>query len=331
MRPRWAVLTVAALLALPATALTAFPGDNGRIAFDSFRHGPDVDIWTINPDGSDALNLTADSAVDDFAAEWAPDGERIVFLRNADPADPGFTQVEIWVMRADGSGQRQLTDNAVQDDQPSWSPSGRRIVFQRDPDGPEGPDDGELRVMRADGAGERQLTNNAVEDNEPVWSPTGRRIAFSRDSDPDPEAADFEVFDIRPNGSGTRQLTDAEGFEGGPDYSPDGKQIAFDSERDGDPDVFVMERDGDDPKQLTGEDPAESAVDILAAYSPDGRFIAFSTNRDSTPTAENFEIYVMRADGNEETNRTNDPAFEIEPDWQPLDDDDDDDDRDDDD
>jgi hypothetical protein len=66
------VLTVAALLALPATALTAFPGDNGRIAFDSLRDGPDVDIWTINPDGSDPLNLTADSAVDDFAAEWSP-------------------------------------------------------------------------------------------------------------------------------------------------------------------------------------------------------------------------------------------------------------------
>ena len=185
--------------------------------------------------------------------------------------------------------------------------------------------------MRADGSAERQLTDNAVEDNEPVWSPTGRRIAFSRDSDPDPDAADFEAFDMRPNGSGARQLTDADGFDGGPDYSPDGKQIAFDSERDGDPDVFVMERNGDDPRQLTGEDPAENAVDILAAYSPDGRFIAFSTNRDSTPTAENFEIYVMRADGSEETNRTNNPAFEIEPDWQPLDDDDDDDEGDDDD
>jgi Tol biopolymer transport system component len=324
MKPLLAVLTVAALLALPATALTAFPGDNGRIAFDSFRDGPDVDIWTINPDGSEPLNFTADSALDDFAAEWSPDGERIVFLRNADPSGD-VKATEIWVMRADGSGQMQITDNAVQDDSPSWSPSGRRIVFQRDPDGDEGPDDGELWVMRADGSGERQLTDNAVDDNDPVWSPKGRRIAFHRDSDPDPEAADFEVFDMRPNGSGARQLTDADGFDGSPDYSPDGKQIAFDSERDGDPDVFVMERDGDDPRQLTGEDPAESAVDILAAYSPDGRFIAFSTNRDSTPTAENFEIYVMRADGSEETNRTNNPAFEIGPDWQPLDDDDDDD------
>jgi Tol biopolymer transport system component len=317
MRPLLVALMVAALLAFPATALAAFPGDNGRIAFDSFRDGPDVDIWTINPDGGDPLNLTADSTVEDFAAEWSPDGERIVFLRNEDPSGDS-TATEIWVMRADGSGETQLTDNAVQEDFPAWSPNGRRIVFQRDPDGFEGPDDGELWVMRADGSRQTPLTDNAVEDNEPVWAPKRHRIAFSRDSDPDPEAGDFEVFDMRANGGGERQLTDADGFDGGPNYSPDGKRIAFDSERDGDPDVFVMERDGDDPRQLTGEDPAESAVDILAAYSPDGLFIAFSTNRDSTATEENFEIYVMRADGSEETNLTNDPAFELGADWQPL-------------
>jgi Tol biopolymer transport system component len=303
---------------------------NGRIAFDSFRNGPDVDIWTMNPDGSDPLNLTAGSAAEDFAASWSPDGKRLVFLRApAGSESPNAT--EIWLMRADGSGQAQLTDNAVQDDWPSWSPSGRRIVFQRDPDG-EGPDDGELWVMRADGSGERQLTDNAVEDNEPAWSPNGRRIAFSRDSDPDPDAADFEIFDVRPDGSRARRLTDADGFDGGPDYSPDGRRIAFDSERDGDPDVFVMERDGDDPTQLTGEDPAEDAVDILTAYSPDGRFLAFETDRDSTAGVENVEVYVMRADGTEETNLTNDPAFDGSPDWQPLvDEDDDDDDGDDDD
>jgi Tol biopolymer transport system component len=134
------------------------------------------------------------------------------------------------------------------------------------------------------------------------------------------------VFDVRPDGSGERQLTDADGFDGGPNYSPDGKEIAFDSERDGDPDIFVMERDGDEPTQLTGEDPNESAVDILSAFSPDGRFIAFESNRESTGEAENVEVYVMRADGTDVANLTNDPAFDGSPDWQPLDDDDEDDD-----
>jgi Tol biopolymer transport system component len=330
MRALVAALTVVTLLAIPGVALTAFPGDNGRIAFDSDRDGPDPDIWTMNPDGSDPVNLTADSAGADFGAAWSPSGRRIAFARDTDGPE-GPDDFEIWLMRADGSWQTQITDNEEYDLEPAWSPSGRRIVFQRDPDG-DGPDDGEIWVMRADGSGERQLTDNAVEDNEPTWSPDGRRIAFHRDTDPAPapEAANFDVFDMRPDGSGVRQLTDAPGFDGGPNYSPDGRKIAFDSERDGDADIWVMRRNGDNPTQLTGEDPAENAGEILTAYSPDGRFISFSSDRDSTPASENSEIYVMRADGTEETNRSNHPAFDVNPDWQPLDDDDKDDGHDDD-
>jgi Tol biopolymer transport system component len=322
MRPLIAALTVVALLAVPGVALTAFPGENGRIAFDSDRDGPDADIWTINPDGSDPLNLTADSTGEDLLAAWSPDGERVAFTRDTDGLQ-GLEDSEIWLMRADGSRQKQITDNAEYDLEPAWSPSGRRIAFQRDPD-LDGPIDGEIWLMRADGSGERQLTDNEVEDNEPAWSPDGRRIAFHRDADPAPNAVNIEVYDMRPNGSGVRQLTDAPGFDGGPNYSPDGRKIAFDSERDGDPDIWVMRRNGDDPTQLTGEDPAEEAVEILTAYSPDGKFIAFSSTRDSADP-NIFEVYVMRSDGTDETNLTNNPANDINPDWQPLDDDDDDD------
>jgi Tol biopolymer transport system component len=299
----------------PGATPTASPGADGRIAFDSDRDGGDGDVWTIDPDGSDPLNLTADSDGDDFEAAWSPDGRRIVFVR--DPDKDGPDDFELWLMRADGSGRRQLTDNAAFDQEAEFSPSGRWIAFVRDTDGDAGPDDAEIWVMRADGSGQRQLTDNELFDGEPAWSPDGRRIVFHRGADPSPDAGEVDVFDMRPDGSGVRRLTNAPGYDGSPDYSPDGKTIVFDSERDGDSDVWVMRRNGKHPRQLTGHDLAENAVDILATFSPDGRFIAFQSTRDSTDPHV-FDLFLMRADGSGETVLTSSPGTDVGPDWQPL-------------
>jgi len=312
------VIATALALAVPAgPAWATYPPQNGRISFDSFRAGPDVDIWTMNPDGSAPRNLTAGSPAAEFAAAWSPDGRRIVFLRNPDPTADDARDTEIWVMRADGSGWRRVTRNAVQEDWPSWSPDGTHILFQRDPDGDQGPRDGELWLMRADGSGQRQLTDNRVDDTEPTFSPDGHRIAFSRDITLDPQAFESEIFDMRPDGRDVRRLTHSPGFDGGPSYSPDGRRIGFDSERDGDPDIYVMGRDGGRAIQLTGQNPAEHAQDILAAFSPDGRFIAFDSDR-AAPGTDDIEVFRMRSDGTRETNLTRNRALDAGAEWQPV-------------
>ena len=109
-----------------------FPGRNGRIAYSVgplFPQEPPApsQVFTINPDGSDRRQLT-DVPADKTAGSpaWSPDGSKIAYVSNV------RGELELWVMGADGSGQRPLgSDPGFAHYQPSWSPDGRRIVFSR--------------------------------------------------------------------------------------------------------------------------------------------------------------------------------------------------------
>jgi TolB protein len=321
-----AVICLGGLATGVSPALGAFPGDNGKIAFDSDRDGGDPDIWTMSPDGRDQINLTANSEAEDTSPSWRADGKKIAFMSDREtptnPTPPGFPgpDFEIFVMDPDGSNQSQITFNALDDEAPVWSPNGKRIVFQRDFDPVRGQLDFDIFTMRANGAHERNLTNSrGVQDFDPDWSPDGRRIAFTSERD-----GDGEIYTMRPNGSGVRQLTFNDQFDGDASWSPDARKIAFSSERDAVPEtpfqveIYTMRADGSDQTRLTFDD----LSDFLPAWSPDGRQIAFSSFRDVTPgTEDNAEIFTMRADGSNQVNRTNNLAFDAAPDWQPLDDD----------
>ena len=73
---------------------------------------------------------------------------------------------EIYIMNADGSGQRNLTNAAGEDEYLTWSPDGQRIAFETERDG-----NGEIYVMNADGSDLHRLTNNGAIDGDPSWSP----------------------------------------------------------------------------------------------------------------------------------------------------------------
>jgi Tol biopolymer transport system component len=317
-----AVISLGVLATGVSPALGAFPGDNGRIAFDSARDGGDADVWTMSPDGRDQVNLTANSEGEDFAASWRADGKQIAFMSNREtpnnPTPPGSPgpDFEIFVMDADGSNQKQITFNDVGDEFPAWSPDGKRIVFVRNFADFFQPDS-DIFTMRANGTHERRLTNSpGVNDFDPEWSPDGRRIAFASERD-----GDAEIYTMRPNGSGVRQLTFNDQFDGHPSWSPDARKIAFTSRRDVGPEtpfqleIYTMRADGRDQTRLTFDDLA----DEFPAWSPDGRQIAFTSFREFTTGLA--EVFTMRADGSEQVNRTNNPALDRTRDWQPLDDD----------
>ncbi len=107
--------------------------------------------------------------------------------------------MDIWVMNADGTRQRQLTPNGVDGFAPAWSPDGRRIAFIR----VDSAFNTEVYVMNANGKGEQNLTSDPALDFFPDWSPDGRRIAFSSN-----RSGAFAVYTMRPNLTDVRKLTD---------------------------------------------------------------------------------------------------------------------------
>ena len=98
----------------------------------------------------------------------SPDGEWIVF-HSSHPRE------DLYVVRSDGSGMRQLTRDDHKDRLPRWSPDGSRIAFYSNRSGRY-----EIWLVRPDGEGLEQLTHTSGPPTlNPVWSPDGRKIAFN--------------------------------------------------------------------------------------------------------------------------------------------------------
>ena len=93
-----------------------------------------------------------------------------------------------------------------------------------------------------------------------------------------------------------------------PAWSRDGRTIVFVSWRDGNGEVYAMNADGSEPRNLT----QHPATDVRPAWSPDGRRIVFVSRRDG-----NSEVYVMNADGSGKRNLTRDRASDDYPTWSP--------------
>lgn len=163
---------------------------NGRIVFTSVRDG-DMDIYSMNADGSDVTRLT-NRPGPDGGPFWSADGRQIVFRGR--PLGPGPeleeyrallkeglwrpTQLEIYVMDADGSNVRQVTRLGKASFAPFFHPDGKRIIFASNVHDPKGRDF-DLYMVNVDGTGLARLTYNDTFDGFPMFTKDGKRLVFA--------------------------------------------------------------------------------------------------------------------------------------------------------
>ena len=191
------------------TAEATLSPDGKTLVFTSLKDG-DLELYTMNVDGSNIRRLTTTPGYDG-GAFFSPDGKQIVY-RSWHPTGDDLrayqdllaqglvrpNRMEIWVMNADGSGQRQVTQLGGANFAPIFTPDGQQIIFSSNHKHPRSRNF-DLYLVNPDGSGLAQVTAHAEFDGFPMFSPDGRQLVWaSNRNPPSPGGTDIFLADWRP-------------------------------------------------------------------------------------------------------------------------------------
>jgi len=253
----------------------------------------------------------------DYEAAWSPDAQSIALISNRH----GGLKVHILdaTERGSGSTMHQITSGPDEDDSPAWSHDGKQIAFVSIHNAIS-----DIFVINADGGNQRQVTRDIGQNIHPMWSPDGLRILFNTTHYSEQEQGSDKALDdkrvigekrddsidlatIRPDGTDLKPTTHGGGFTYA-SFSPDGKMILHRRQHDQVSQIFLMNADGSNDRNLSGT----FSSDGWPSWSPDGQRIVFSRH-----TLNGFQIFVMNRDGSNVRQLTNAAGEFVNARWSP--------------
>lgn len=247
------------------------PSVPGTIVFVSNRDEGHGEIYSMRDDGSHVTRLTF-NAVPDAAPLLSPDGSKITFRRELNPANVFVMNVDgsnpvglspgeraewspdgsklalvadsLAVMNSDATGRHSFGVGASY---VTWSPDGSKLAYVSTGVGAQAVND--VYTINANGTGAQRVTTDGVAKNSLSWSPDGTRLLYS-----EPQG----VYFINVSGSGL--TSPCAGREAR--WSPDGQRIIFVTDAyDGNEEIYTVRLDGTDPKNLSRNPANESDPD----------------------------------------------------------------------
>jgi Tol biopolymer transport system component len=269
------------------------------ILFEASSPGEGEGVYIMDANGNNQrkLNITTGKG---RAPTWSRDGCRILFWNEIRKPGEKSIQTGIYVMNADGSGQRPVIGNVdahmEQDLRSYFSPDGSRIVYIF-----AEMSQSSVMVAKLDGSDVRKLTEGFYA-FQPSWSPDGSKILFGSNGRP----PRIRVM----NADGTNLQDIGGGSEA--KWSPDGTKVVFCAAGQKGSDVAVMNSDGTNIKVLTGG----TGMSLHPSWSPDGTRIAFQS-----VFQDDIILEVINVDGTSRTKVADHLVFEmseaVQPSWSP--------------
>ena len=212
--------------------LPSWSFDKEKVLYTSYRDGnPDLYMFHLYT-GKTELISTGQA---NYSADWSRENDRIVYTSTRSG------NAEIYIKDMKTRKEKRLTFTPAIDTSPCWSPNGREIAFVSNRSGTA-----QVYLMDAEGSNIRRITSEGTRHDSPEWSPDGTQLAYTLMIG---GGIDIYVYNLKNNT--ISKLTENARRNENPSWSPDGRHIIFSSNRSGRYQLYTVDYDGANLRQVT--------------------------------------------------------------------------------